>query len=41
MAQLDKQKVERIDVVGQKTTPQLVTAFEQERFAFFGALQRN
>ena len=34
MAQLDKQKVERIDVVGQKTTPQLVTAFEQERFAF-------
>ena len=36
MAQLDKQKVERIDV-GQKTTPQLVTAFEQERFAFWSS----
>ena len=34
IAQLDKKAIERIEVRGQQTTPQLERAFEQQRFAF-------
>ena len=33
-AQLDKPEVERIDVVGEKTMPQLKRDFDKQRFAF-------
>lgn len=33
-AQLDKKGIERIEVLGQQTMPQLERAFEQQRFAF-------